>query len=98
MRDGPAADDPTRALRILLLHRPDRFLRAQKRPGEVHRYHGAPLFALQIFHGYRGRSHPGIVEQDIQTLPNSLATAANKAFTFVRLANIGLYRQIRPLA
>ena len=52
--------------RLLRLHQPHGFLRAQKRPGEIHAHHGIPLFESDVFHRNDGRAHAGVVEEHIE--------------------------------
>ena len=51
---------------VLILHQPERLLRAQERAGEIGVDHFAPLFVGHVFERHERRLHARVVEQHIE--------------------------------
>ena len=80
-RDGSVVDDPS-AHRALILHQPERLLRAQERAGQVHVHDGLPLLDRQIFEPDARGVGAGVVEQEIQppeSRPRGLEQVAHRS-------------------
>ena len=53
-------------LRLLLLHQPERVLRAEERPGQVGLDHGPPGLGVEVLERDGRRVDAGVVEQEIE--------------------------------
>jgi hypothetical protein len=89
-RNRSVVDDAPAPWR-LRLHHPHRFLRAQKRPGQIHGHARAPLLVREIFHRHRRRTGAGIIEQQIEPSKLSLQRRKQCPYTF-RLPHIRRHR------
>ena len=62
MRRDRAVVDDAAAARVLVLHDPERFLRAEERAGQVHVDDGLPLLEGQIFQRHGGAPTPALLK------------------------------------
>jgi hypothetical protein len=86
-RDRPVVDDPP-AARILVFHHSERFLRAEKRGGQVDVDDPTPNFDRQILEWDRGRSRPGVVKKQIKT-PEGLPRRLKERSDRMRICHVG---------
>ena len=78
-RDRAVVDDPA-AARRLLLHQPERLLRAEERAGQVRVDHGPPVLEVELLERHGRRADAGVVEQQVEA-PEPSSTSAKSAAT-----------------
>ena len=90
-RDRPVVDDAP-ATRLLALHDPERFLRAQEDPGHVHVHHLLPLLVGEVFQRHGGRPHPGVVEEHVEA-PERLLRLREEGAHRGRIGDVGRHHE-----
>ena len=79
-------------LRVLCLHYPDSFLRAQESAGEIDVHDRAPLFKRYVLEGIGRRIRSRVIKQQIQT-PELTRDRLKQFANGFRTGHVGRYRQ-----